>query len=99
MQAAIDKGMENALGTLKEKAREMSGIFGTELDHYSRSYVEHTQGQVEEAARESLERMRKQAEEMAAASAGSIVQQAREDTEARSEERRVGKECRSRRLP
>ncbi|PYU23305.1 MAG: hypothetical protein DMG32_16490 [Acidobacteria bacterium] len=82
MQAAIDKGMENALGTLKEKAREMSGIFGTELDHYSRSYVEHTQGQVEEAARESLERMRKQAEEMAAASAGSIVQQAREDTEA-----------------
>jgi hypothetical protein len=82
MQAAIDKGMENALGTLKEKAREMSGIFGAELDHYSRSYVEHTQGQVEEAARESLERMRKQAEEMAAASAGSIVQQAREDTEA-----------------
>jgi hypothetical protein len=82
MQAAIDKGMENALATLKEKAREMSGIFGAELDHYSRSYVEHTQGQVEEAARESLERMRKQAEEMAAASAGSIVQQAREDTDA-----------------
>ncbi len=81
MQAAIDKGMENALATLKEKAGEMSGIFGTELDHYSRSYVEHTQGQVEEAARESLERMRKQAEEMAADSAGSIVQQAREDTE------------------
>jgi hypothetical protein len=82
MQAAIDKGMENALGALKEKAREMSSVFGTELDHYSRSYVEHTQGQVEEAARESLERMRKQAEEMATASAGSIVQQAREDTDA-----------------
>ena len=82
MQAAIDKGMENAIATLKEKAREMSGIFGTELDHYSRSYVEHTQGQVEEAARETLERLRKHAEEMAAASAGSIVQQAREDSEA-----------------
>jgi hypothetical protein len=82
MHAAIDKGMENALVALKEKAREMSGIFGTEIDHYSRSYVEHTHGQVEEAARESLERMRKQAEEMAAASAGSIVQQAREDTDA-----------------
>ena len=81
MQAAIDKGMENALATLKEKAREMSGIFGAELDHYSRSYVEHTQGQVEEGVRESLERLRIQAEEMAAASAGSIVQQAREDTE------------------
>ena len=82
MQAAIDKGMENALGSLKEKAREMSSVFGTELDHYSRSYVEHTQGQVEEAARESLELIRKQAEEMAAASAGSIVQQAREDSDA-----------------
>ena len=82
MQAAIDKGTETALAALKEKAREMSGVFGSELDHYSRSYVEHTQGQVEEAARESLERMRKQAEDMAAASAGSIAQQAREDTDA-----------------
>jgi hypothetical protein len=82
MQTAIDKGMENALVTLKEKAREMSGIFGTELDHYSRSYVEHTQDQVEEATRESLERLRKHAEEMATASAGSIVQQARDDSEA-----------------
>jgi hypothetical protein len=82
MQAAIDKGMEHALVTLKEKAREMSGIFGTELDHYSRSYVEHTQDQVEEATRESLERLRKHAEEMATASAGSIVQQARDDSEA-----------------
>jgi hypothetical protein len=82
MQAAIDKGMENALATLKEKAREMSGVFGAELDHYSRSYVEHTQGQVEEATRESLERLRKHAEELAAGSAGSIVQQAREDSEA-----------------
>jgi hypothetical protein len=82
MQSAIEKGMENALATLKEKAREMSGVFGAELDHYSRSYVEHTQGQVEEATRESLEKLRKHAEEMAAASAGSIVQQAREDSEA-----------------
>ena len=89
MQAAIDKGMETALAALKEKAREMSSIFGSELDHYSRSYVEHTQGQVEETARESLERMRKQAEEMAAASAGSIVQQAREDTDAALEEFRA----------
>jgi hypothetical protein len=82
MQSAIDKGMDNALAMLKEKAREMSGVFGAELDHYSRSYVEHTQGQVEEASRESLERLRKHADEMAAASAGSIVQQAREDSEA-----------------
>jgi hypothetical protein len=89
MQAAIDKGMESALAALKEKAREMSSVFGSELDHYSRSYVEHTQGQVEETARESLDRMRKQAEEMAAESAGSIVQQAREDTDAALDEFRA----------
>jgi len=82
MQAAVDKGTQSAFDELKEKAREMSGVFGAELDHYSRSYVEHAQGQVEEAAREIVERLRKQAEEMAAASAASIVQQAREDSEA-----------------
>ena len=60
----------------------MSGVFGAELDHYSRSYVQHTQGQVEEAAREVVEKLRKQAEEMASASAASIVQQAREDSDA-----------------
>ena len=86
MQAAIDKGMENALATLKERAREMSGVFGAELDHYSRSYVEHTHEQVEEAAREELEKLRKHAEEMATASAASIVQQAREDSEAALED-------------
>ena len=82
MQSVIDKGLESALGDLKEKAREMSGVFGAELDHYSRSYVQHTQGQVEEAAREVVEKLRKQAEEMASASAASIVQQAREDSDA-----------------
>ena len=82
MQSVIDKGLESALGDLKEKAREMSGVFGAELDHYSRSYVQHTQGQVEEAAREVVEKLRKQAEEMASASAASIVQQAREDSNA-----------------
>lgn len=82
MQATIDKGLETALGDLNEKAREMSSVFGAELDHYSRSYVQHTQGQVEEAAREVVEKLRKQAEEMASASAASIVQQAREDSEA-----------------
>jgi DNA anti-recombination protein RmuC len=82
MQSAIEKGLESALGDLKEKAREMSGVFGAELDHYSRSYVQHTQGQVEEVAREVVEKLRKQAEEMASASAASIVQQAREDSDA-----------------
>ena len=86
MQGAIDKGMENALAMLKEKAREMSGVFGAELDHYSRSYVEHTHEQVEEAAREGLDKLRKHAEEMATASAASIVQQAREDSEAALED-------------
>jgi hypothetical protein len=98
MQAAIDKGTEYALGTLKEKAREMSGIFGAELDHYSRSYVEHTQEQVEDTSRESLERLRKQAEEIATGAAASIVQQARVDTEATIAEVRAKAEVDSQQL-
>lgn len=81
MQSAFEKGLESALVDLKEKAREMSGVFGAELDHYSRSYVQHTQGQVEEAARDVVEKLRKQAEEMSVASAASIVQQAREESD------------------
>ena len=56
MQTAMEKGLESATANLREKAREMSGLFGTELDHYSRSYVDHAQNQMEETAREAAEK-------------------------------------------
>ena len=50
MQSTMEKGLEQASSTLRERAGEISGLFASELDHYSRSYVEHTQGQFDEAA-------------------------------------------------
>src|SRR5207302_17970 len=44
MQAALEKGLDQASNQLREKAGEISGLFASELDHYSRSFVEHTQG-------------------------------------------------------
>jgi len=79
MQASLDRGLEQASHTLREKAGEMSGTFASELNHYSRSYVEHSQEQMDEAVKEALERSRAlmgQAAETTAAGFGDEIRQA-----------------------
>ena len=56
MQTTLEKGLDQAAMRLREKAAEMSGLFASELDHYSRSYVEHAQSQMQENARDAAER-------------------------------------------
>jgi hypothetical protein len=58
MQTALEKALEQSNVSLREKAAEVSRLFASELDHYSRSYVDHTRGQLEESVKESLERGR-----------------------------------------
>jgi hypothetical protein len=58
MQATLDKGLEQASNRLREKAGEISGLFASELNHYSCSYVEHAQGQMDEAVKDVVERAR-----------------------------------------
>jgi len=58
MQTALEKGVEQASGQLRDHAGEVSRVFSQELDHYSRSYTDHTQAQLEESAREMLDRAR-----------------------------------------
>jgi hypothetical protein len=82
MQAALEKGVEQTNTGLREKAREISGLFAAELDHYSRNYVEHTREQFEESSRETLEGLHKHSTEMIATSAASLTQQGRNHTEA-----------------
>jgi hypothetical protein len=60
---------------LRDKAGEISRLFAGELDHYSRSYVEHAHDQIEEARREALEQTHKQAGEMTAASISALAHQ------------------------
>jgi hypothetical protein len=56
MQSTLEKGLDQAAAGLREKAGEMAGLFASELDHYSRSYVEHAQSQLQENARDVAER-------------------------------------------
>ena len=55
MQTTLEKGLDQAATRLREKAAEMSGLFASELDHYSRSYVEHARGQMQENASDAAE--------------------------------------------
>jgi hypothetical protein len=55
MQSTLESGLEQAGEALRARAGEMSGLFASELDHYSRSYVEHSQGQLEEISKEAMQ--------------------------------------------
>src|SRR5262249_53830353 len=49
---------EQSGNQLRERAREVSAEFATELDHSSRGFLGHTQTQMQEAVRESFDRAR-----------------------------------------
>ena len=53
-----EKAVEQASNQLRERAREVSGVFATEVDHASRNFVEHTQAQMAEVVHEAFERTR-----------------------------------------
>ncbi|MBI3484981.1 MAG: hypothetical protein HY012_07505 [Acidobacteria bacterium] len=72
MQTAFEKGITQSTTQLREKAAEISTLFASELDHYSRSYSEHTQGLLEEAAKEMASRIRAQVVETTEAGAATF---------------------------
>jgi hypothetical protein len=60
MQTTLEKGVDQAATGLREKAGELSGLFASELERYSRSYVAHAQGQMEESVRDIAEQASQQ---------------------------------------
>ncbi len=58
IQNHSEKGVEQTISQLRDKAREISGVFATELDHSCRNFLGHTQTQMEEVVRDSFERAR-----------------------------------------
>jgi hypothetical protein len=58
MQSTLEKTVEQSATTLRGRAAEISSLVASELDHYRRSYVEHSRGEIEEAAKEVLDRER-----------------------------------------
>ncbi len=76
MQSTLEKGLDQATASLREKAGDLSGQFATELDHYSRSYVEHAQTQMGENARDVAEKASLQMKQAGEAAAASFVDRA-----------------------
>jgi hypothetical protein len=76
MQSTLEKGVDLATAGLREKAGEVSRQFASELDHYSRSYVEHAQTQMGENARDVAERTSQQISQAGEAAAVSFVERA-----------------------
>jgi hypothetical protein len=54
MQAALDKGVEQSSEALRTRAGELSAMFGSELDRYSRSFVDHAREELAESAKNSV---------------------------------------------
>ncbi|HLV96300.1 MAG TPA: hypothetical protein VKS44_14000, partial [Candidatus Acidoferrales bacterium] len=58
MQSSLDRAVEQSTSDLRDRAAEVSSLLASELDHYRRTYLEHSQAQIEEAANELVERER-----------------------------------------
>jgi hypothetical protein len=71
----IDRATDQAAKTLGEKAAEVTSRFAGQLDHYSRSYVEHTQAQLEDAAGSSAVRSQEVLQQMVETAAAGLRQE------------------------
>jgi hypothetical protein len=58
MHASLEKAVEQSTATLRDRAAEISSLLASELDHYRRTYVEHSAAQIEDAAKEVVDRER-----------------------------------------
>ena len=58
MQSALERGVEQSTSALRDRAAEISSLVASELDHYRRTYVDHSQAQIEEIAKEVVDRER-----------------------------------------
>ena len=71
MQSALEKAVDQSTSALRDRAAEISSLAASELDHQRRAYVNHAQAQIEETAKEVIDRERgKLAENVEIASTG-----------------------------
>jgi hypothetical protein len=77
MQGAIDKGTEQASEALRVRAGEMSSLFASELDHYSRSFIEHAEGQLNESVKDALSHTQQSIHEAVEAGSAEVGTKAR----------------------
>jgi len=77
MQGAVDKGTEQAAEALRVRAGEMSSLFASELDHYSRSFIEHAEGQLNESVKDALSQTQQSVREAVEAGSAEVGTKAR----------------------
>ncbi|HUO34111.1 MAG TPA: hypothetical protein VMU43_03885 [Candidatus Acidoferrum sp.] len=65
MQTSMERTIEQSTTALRDRAAEISSLVASELDHYRRTYVEHSQAQIEDAARDTVTRERERLKETA----------------------------------
>ena len=65
MQSSMEKMVEQSSTSLRDRAAEVSSLLASELDHYRRTYVEHSTAQIDESAREIISRERDKMSETA----------------------------------
>lgn len=78
MQSSLEKVVEQSSTALRDRAAEVSSLLAAELDHYGRTYVEHSSAQIDDAAKEISSREREKMTEnaqMVTASFSDQVQQ------------------------
>jgi hypothetical protein len=63
MQGSLEKAVEQSGTALRDRAAEVSSMLASELDHYRRTYVEHSTAQIEDAAGEIISREREKLNE------------------------------------
>jgi hypothetical protein len=65
MQGSMEKMVEQSSTSLRDRAAEVSSLLASELDHYRRTYVEHSTAQIDESAKEIVTRERDKMSETA----------------------------------
>ncbi len=60
MQAALERTVEQSATSMRDRAAETSQAFTTELEHYTRSYVDLARSQIDDATKQAAERNREQ---------------------------------------
>ena len=75
MQSSLDKVVEQSSTALRDRAAEVSSLLAAELDHYGRTYVEHSTAQIDDAAKDIAARERDKMSETAQMATASFSDQ------------------------
>jgi hypothetical protein len=81
MQSSLDKAVEQSSALLRDRAAEISSLVASELDHYRRTYLEHSQAEITEAVKELVESERDKLNETAEIANATFTDRVRRVTE------------------